>query len=410
MKKFFVVFIILFSANTCAASKPPYDVIIVGLGAMGSAATYQLAKSGVTVLAIDAHNPPHTLGSTHGDTRITRLAIAEGAEYVPLVLRSQQIWREIELETGYKLLIECGGLIMSVPNKQEKHGVSNFLQQTIKTADQFDIEHTELSAAEIHSRYPQFNLVGNEYGYYENQAGYLRPEECVRAQIELAKKYGATINSNERVLSFTANDSGVTVVTNKSTYKANKMILTAGPWINDLLPEYETIFKIYRQVQYWFALKDKSQYDAYNKLPVFIWSYGEKSDDFIYGFPAIDGPNGGLKIASESYVNETTPETVLREVSKAEISAMYKKIEVRIPGLSQDCIKAIVCLYTVTPDNKFVIDFLPKHKNVIVASPCSGHGFKHSAAIGEILMQLATQGKSKIDISSFALNRFQNNS
>lgn len=383
-----------------------YDVIVVGLGAMGSATTYQLAKSGVKVLGIDLYQPPHVHGSTHGDTRITRLAIGEGAEYVPLVTRSHELWRGIEQEVGYELLNKCGGLIMGVHSGVGQHGINDFLNQTVESANQYSIKHDELSTEQIKSRFPQFNLVGSEDGYFEPEAGFLRPEKCVQAQLELATKLGATINTGERALSYEDNGTFITVKTDKSTYQANKLIISAGPWINELVSDFKDVFKIYRQVLYWFDLNDKSQYETYSKLPVFIWEFGGSPDDFVYGFPAIDGSEGGLKVATEEYVTETTPEGTIRKVTQDEIDQMYEKyVKNKLPGLSNKCVKAASCLYTVTPDHKFVIDYHPKHKNVIVASPCSGHGFKHSAAIGEVLTQLALQGKSEIDVSAFSFNR-----
>ncbi|MDQ2973228.1 MAG: N-methyl-L-tryptophan oxidase [bacterium] len=383
-----------------------YDVIVIGLGAMGSAGTYQLARSGAKVLGIDRYEPPHIYGSTHGDTRITRLAIGEGAEYVPLVTRSHQLWREIESEVGYELLNQCGGLIMGVHSNMGQHGINDFLKQTISSAKQYGIKHDELSTEQIQARFPQFSLVGNEDGYFEQEAGFLRPEKCVLAQLELAKKYGATINTGETVTSFEDDGNSVVVKTNKTSYTAAKLIITAGPWVNELVSGYEAAFKIYRQVLYWFDLKDKTEYESYNKLPVFIWEFGGGPDDFVYGFPAVGGPDGGLKVATEEYASDILPDETKREVSQDEIESMYEKyIKDRMPGLSSKCVKAASCLYTVTPDHKFVIDYHPEHRNVIVASPCSGHGFKHSAAIGEVLSQLATTGKSEIDISEFGFNR-----
>ncbi len=385
-----------------------YDVIVVGLGAMGSAATYQLAKSGAKVLGIDRYSPPHIYGSTHGDTRITRLGIGEGAEYVPLVQRSHEIWREIEQEVGYELFDQCGGLVMAVQGGPGLHGVNQFLNQTIAAAKQYGIKHETLTTEQIKTRFPQFHLSGTEDGYYEPEAGLLRPEKCVQAQLELAKKHGAQINFDEQVISYADSGDKVIVTTDKGTYTAGKLIVAAGPWINELLPELAANFKIYRQVLCWFDLKDRTQYQRYATMPIYIWEFGASPDDFIYGFPMIDGPDGGAKVASEDYLQETSPDRVEREVTQAEIERIYNKyVRDHFPALSSKCIKAKSCLYTVTPDHGFVIDVHPEHQNVIIASPCSGHGFKHSAAIGEVLAQLATQGKSRLDISSFSLTRFK---
>jgi sarcosine oxidase len=388
-------------------SNNQFDVIVVGLGAMGSAAIYQLAKQGAKVLGIDRYKPPHAHGSTHGDTRITRVAIGEGSEYVPFAKRSHELWRDIEQKVGYKLLYQCGGLIMGVHSNQPQHGINDILNQTIVLAKQHNIEHCQLSTKQIQNNFPQFNLVGRENGYYEQGAGYLRPEKCVQAQLGLAAKHGAVISMGETVQSFKEIGNTVAVTTNKTSYTAGKLIISTGPWVNELVKGYGESFKIYRQVLYWFDIKDKSQYEAYSKLPVFLWEFGGGQSNFMYGFPAIDGPTGGLKVATEEYITETLP-GLKRKVTQHEIDHMYEKyVKDRMPGLSRKCLKTATCLYTTTPDHKFVIDYHPGHKNVIVASPCSGHGFKHSAAIGEVLSQLATSGKSAIDIKEFGFARLR---
>jgi sarcosine oxidase len=386
-----------------------FDAIVLGLGAMGSAAAYQLAKRGKKILGLDQYAPPHTLGSTHGDTRITRQAIGEGAEYVPLSLRSYEIWREIERLTGRDLLTVTGGLIMaSQSSHTPQHGAENFLQTTIDAARRYDIPHEVLDTAEIRKRFPQFQLFGDELGYYEKPAGFLRPERCIEAQLALARHFGASIHTQEQALSYQPGASGdqVTLTTNHGTYTAGQLIVTAGPWISSLLEErYARYFTVYRQVLYWFAVKESLASFLLGAFPIFIW---ERPHSSIYGFPAIDGSAGGVKIATEDYDSPTSPAVVTREVSSEETQQMYAKhIANGLPGLSAGCVKAVSCLYTVTPDGKFVLDRHPEHPQVIIASPCSGHGFKHSAAIGEVLAQLVSDGASQIDISSFGFSRFQ---
>jgi sarcosine oxidase len=384
-----------------------FGTIVLGLGAMGSAATYQLAKRGNKVLGIDQFSPPHIYGSTHGDTRITRQAIGEGEQYTPLAVRSYEIWEEIEKETGKKLLEKCGGLIISSGAKTAINHVENFFENTIAAAEKFGIKHEILNAEQIRERFPQFNIQDNESGYYEPDAGFLRPEECVNAQLELAEKYGAEIHKNEKVTSFTEESGVVRVRTDKGEYEADKLIVSAGSWVPTFLDEeYSKYFKIIRQVLFWFGIKESADQYTLDKFPIFIWELqGNKQG--MYGFPAIDGEYGGLKIASEQYETTTTADTVNRKVTQEEIKAMYENfVAPHFPGLSGKCVKAISCLYTVTPDSHFVIDAHPKYPCVIIASPCSGHGFKHSAAIGEVLSQLVIDGKSKIDISSFRIGRF----
>jgi sarcosine oxidase len=382
-----------------------YDVIVVGLGAMGAAATWQLALTGARTLGLDRFDPPHTRGSTHGDTRITRLAIGEGSQYVPLAQRSQQLWRTIEAETGQSLLHITGGLVVgrTTPSGSEAMG---FQQSTAAIARRFDIAHEELGSPDLDRRFPQFAFTGAEVGYFEPTAGYVRPEAAVAAQLQLAGKHGAHLRTGERVLGFEATVDHVRVTTDQGRYRAARLVLTAGPWVSEFLPEYPDLFRVFRQVLYWFDLKDPDTYELYHRMPIFIWEVDGSPGLGLYGFPAIDGPRGGLKLATEQYVVSTSPDLPQAPVADAEIAAMHRGlVAARLPGLSARCVKAVTCLYTVTPDHGFVIDRHPEHDNVIVASPCSGHGFKHSAAIGEILAQLATRGHSDLDISRFSFDR-----
>jgi sarcosine oxidase len=386
-----------------------YETIVIGLGAMGSASVYQLSKKGNKVLGIDQFAPPHKIGSTHGDTRITRQAIGEGEEYVPLSLHSYKVWDELEKKAGKKLLTTTGGLIIGSKNAKNFHGSNNFLQTTIDTAKKFNISHSVLSTDELRKKFPQFRIEDGYIGYYEDNAGFLSPELCVETQIELAKQQGAQINLNEKVKQLlTLTDGSVEVSTDKGVYNANKVIVSAGPWINQFFPEYADLFKVYRQVLYWFDIKEDITTYLPENFPIFIF-VGTGEDD-IYGFPAIDGPHGGLKVAFEEYLIDTTPENVNREISREEIKRVYKKyITKHLPGVSDKCIKAVSCLYTVTPDSKFVIDTHPEYSQIIIASPCSGHGFKHSAAIGEALSELAVTGESQFDLNAFKIDRFTKN-
>lgn len=385
-----------------------FDAIVIGLGAMGSAATYHLAKSGVRVLGIDRHDPPHAFGSSHGDTRITRLAVGEGEEYVPLVRRSHDLWRDIETETGRHLLEQCGGLIMGVEHGHRQHGAPHFVRRTIDIATRNAIPHETLTTDDIRSRYPQFNVSDGTFGYFEPGAGYLLPEECVRAQHELAKRHGAVLHTNERVLAWEGNGNRVTVTTGTAGYTAKRLVICAGPWIRELLPDYREFFSIHRQVLFWFGLADEKTYAAYRALPIHIWVYGTGPDEMVYGFPAIDGPAGGVKVAGEQFVTTTDPKDPRRRVDQDEIHRAYEHhVRRNYHGLDRRCVKATACLYTVTPGFRFVIDRHPEHGNVVIASPCSGHGFKHSAAIGEALAQLTVDGTTTIDIGPFRLDRLQ---
>jgi len=382
------------------------DVIVVGLGAMGSAALAELAKAGARVVGFDRFSPPHSFGSSHGETRITRLAIAEGSHYVPLVLRSHQLWRELERATGMELLSECGGLTMAPPGGGRLHGVDNYLDRIRSVARQFGIEHENLGAEQIARRFPQFELVGDEDGYYEPASGFLRPERCIAAQLRLASEHGAEVRLDERVIDYASTGHGIAVTTDSGSFRSGQLILAAGPWIGPLLPRYRDRFRVYRQVVFWFALNDGAAYESYRQLPIYIWETGHDAEDLIYGFPAVDGPGGGAKVATEQYVMTTDADRLEREVRPEEIEAIYERlVRRRLPGLDRRCLKATACMYTVTPDSGFVVDRHPEHENVLVVSACSGHGFKHSPAIGEAIAQLAIGGRSELDLSEFSLTR-----
>jgi len=384
-----------------------FDTIVLGLGAMGSAALCQLARRGKGVLGIDQFSPPHALGSSHGDTRITRLAIGEGKQYTPLALRSHQLWRELEKETGTELLTTCGGLIISSGAKTSRSHVENFFDNTLAAARKFAIAHEVLDAAEIRRRFPRFNVADDEQGYLERDSGFLRPEACVRAQLMVAERRGAEIHREERVSRFDASTNAVTVTTDKETYVAGTLIVTAGPWLPGLVDSrLARHFTVYRQTLFWFDVDGPVTPYLPERWPVFIWELQGKKQG-IYGFPAIDGPRGGMKIATEQYEATTTAAAVERAVSDEEKQVMYEGyVAPYIAGVSNRCVRAMSCLYTVTPDFGFVIDTHPDSKRVIIVSPCSGHGFKHSPAIGEALADLAIDGATATDLGAFSLQRF----
>ena len=370
------------------------DAIVVGLGAVGSAALYQLARRGARVLGVDRFSPPHAFGSSTGGTRITRKAIGEGDEYVPLVLRSYELFREIEKAAGERLLTVTGGLWISSPARQAETHVANFFDNTLAAARRFRIEHEILPPAEIRRRFPQFRVRDNECGYYEPDAGYLRPEACIRAQLALARAHGAEIRVDSPVRSL------------EDLPSARTVILAAGAWVRDFLPpEVAALFKVTRQVQYWFEVPGAVERFMAPNFPVWIWELQDRRN-VIYGFPAIDG---AVKVATEEYAIPVSPEPVEARsgVTEAEQQAMHADLVAPyLPGVGPRCVKATSCLYTATPDFGFVVDRHPTHGDVIVASACSGHGFKHSAAVGEALAELATEGRSSLDLGKFSLARF----
>jgi sarcosine oxidase len=376
------------------------DVVVVGLGAMGSAACAQLAARGTSVIGIDQYHPPHPYGSTHGETRMTRLAVGEGPEYVPLVRRSHELWREIEAQTGTRLLTQTGGLIISRPG-------SWFFEGTRDLARRVGIEHEELSPTELRQRFPMFAVDEETEGYYEPAAGYVHPEDAVRAQLALARRGGAELRLGERVLDWSASGQHVTVVTDRARYAAEQLILCAGPWLPGLFPEGRNLFAVHRQVQFWFPIRHG--YEQLQTMPVFVWDFGGERDGFVhfdgfYGFPAVDGPAGGVKVATETYETTTEPDGHQHPPTAAETAAMYSHcVEARLPWLGPQPLRTLSCLYTCTRGSRFIVDRHPSHDAVLIVSPCSGHGFKHSPAIGEAVAQWVTDGQPKLDLNHFRL-------
>jgi sarcosine oxidase len=302
------------------------------------------------------------------------------------------------------LLTQNGGLVISSGVTRAKTHVSGFFDNTVSAARKFGIAHELLEAAQIRKRFPQFRIHDDENGYYEPEAGFVRPEECIAAELELARKHGAEIVTSETMQSFEEITGGVRVTTDKGAYEGTKIILSIGSWLPQLMPpDIARLFKIHRQVLHWFDVEDRTAYAPEN-FPIFIWEPRDASQG-IYGFPAID--ETGFKIATEDYAVETTPQDVNRQVAPSEMDAMYgTQVAPNFIGVRRDCLRTATCLYTVTSDAGFVIDHLPGSERVILASPCSGHGFKHSAAIGEALAELALDGRSRHDLSAFRLDRF----
>lgn len=386
------------------------DIMVIGLGAMGSAALYQLSQRAGSrkIIGLDKFAPPHPFGSTHGESRITRQAIGEGRVYTPLSLRSYEIWRQLEHDTGEKCLTVTGGLIMASPSGYQLHGRNNFLEETVLAAVRYGItKHEILLAHDIRRRFPQFFLQGDEEAYYEYEAGILHPENCIRANLKRALESNPNVQARtgNEIIGIKPRGDSVMVFADNRIYEAGQVILTVGPWLKHLLAKrYHGLFGIYRQVMYWFHPRESIVPYEVGNFPVFIWQF---DGGFIYGFPAIGGRDGGVKVASEQVAVQTDPDLVNREVSKEETLAMHKNfIASRLPGLSPNCARTATCLYTVTSDSNFVIDRHPEFPQVIIASACSGHGFKHSAAVGQILAELALDGKSSFDISQFSINRF----
>ena len=404
------------------SSSTPYDAIVIGLGAIGAATLYQLAKRGVRVLGIDRFNPPHDQGSSHGESRITRLAIGEGDgehggdAYVPLVQRSHDIWRELEALTGRTVMTTTAGLIMG-PREgvTQHHGKVDFVRRTIASAERHGIAHQVLEAADVRRRYPQFGVSGDELIYWERDAGFVRPEEAIAAQLQAALMLGAHIRTDEPVLGLqpVGNGDTVRVETARGMYSAGQVVVAAGAWLPAFLGDtvrasWHGDFQVYRQTMHWFDPGRHAPDFAPGRMPVFIWMFGGDDDDFVYGFPSANASQPALKVATEQYLATTDPGRMDRSVSAGETRDFYQRLlAARFPQIDGSAIQAKACLYTVTPDHNFVVDTLDDAANVLVVSACSGHGFKHSAGLGDALADKVLRTETRFDLRPFSRDRLK---
>jgi sarcosine oxidase len=351
---------------------------------------------------LDRFAPPHPWGSTHGDTRITRLAIGEGREYVPLVRRSHALWRELEAQTGRELLTQTGILIIAHPS-------SPFLAETRAAARLHAIAHENIDTDALRVRFPMFAPAEGTEAYLEPDGGYVRPEAAVSAQLTLAAQHGARLQLREPVRGWSASANGVLVTTDADTYAADQLVLCAGAWIGELLPGARDVFGVYRQVLYWWAIREG--YEQLRDMPVFVWDFGGPLEGFehldgFYGFPAIDGPGGGIKVATETFETTTAPDGRQHPASDSEVARMYERyVAPHFPWLERRVLRTASCLYTSTRGCRFVIDRHPDHEAVMIVSACSGHGFKHSPAIGEAVAQCLTGQAPEVDLAAFRLDR-----
>jgi sarcosine oxidase len=372
-----------------------YDVIVLGLGAMGSASLCQLAKRGMKTLGLDQFAPPHTLGSSHGQTRIIREAYFEHPSYVPIVQRAYELWADLEKETRQKLFVQTGGVMIGPADGVVVRGA-------IESARQHHLAHEVLSAAKVRSRYPALRPDDQMRAVYEPRAGILFPEGCVAAHMQVATKHGAELRLNEKVVDWSIEAERVVVKTSSEEFSAAKMVVAAGPWLPQIMPELARLLKVERQVLFWFEPKSSPEIFRPSRCPIHLWQAAPRK--FFYGFPDL---GDGVKIAKHHEGETTTPESVDRTVHESEITEMRGILERFLPEANGRLLSATVCLYTDTPDEHFIIDFHPRSRNVVILSPCSGHGFKFSSAVGEIAADLVEKERSRLDISRFALSRFQ---
>lgn len=361
------------------------EVAVIGLGAMGAAALYQLARRGVGAIGIDRFDPPHDQGSTHGETRVTRVAVGEGAQFVPLVRRSHEIWREIEHATGETLLVTCGEVLIGREDSSAGlHQRPGFFRQARAVAERFGIPYEMLDRNALAARFPQFaNLVSDDAGLFEPDGGFVHVERCVGTQLAEARRLGAEVEANTVVTGIAQFRGGVRIATGADEILADQAIVAAGAWTAPLLgPPFDRLLRVTRQVLYWFEADEPALYGP-DACPAFIRMTGPGNENMFYGVPTPAGATG-IKLGTEQFTHATAADCVVREVREAEIRGFHDQhVAPFLRSVSSRLIRAKACLYTETADANFIIDRVPGHERVHVISACSGHGFKHSAAIGE---------------------------
>lgn len=361
---------------------------------MGSSAAYHLSKTGRKILLLDKFFPPHNAGSSHGQSRIIREAYFESPLYVPLVQLAYRLWDELEQESGKKLFLKTGGLMLGKQDLKVFQGSS-------RSAVQHGIQYEYLNGSEIKNRFPIFKPATDTVALFEKNAGILFPEECIRTNLELAKMGDVDFHFGETVVQIKNKGDLVEIQTDKETYDVRKVIVSAGAWIGGLFPELQLPLTVKRQVLFWYkCVSANAENFLPERFPIYIWEH--EADNIFYGFPDL---GDGIKIAVHHQGKLTTADQVDRTVSPEEIDQMTSIVNHYFDA-QLVFNYATVCMYTNTPDEDFIIDFHPGNKNIIVASACSGHGFKFSSAIGKILSEMILDEPISFDLSPFNIGRF----
>ena len=365
---------------------PAYDVIVAGLGAMGSATTAELASRGVSVLGIDALRPPHDRGSSHGDTRVIREAYWEHPLYVPLVRRAYDRWHRLEKDSGQRLLVTTGALLMGAEE-------GPLIQGTLASAHQHQLDWEQLTAADIGRRYPLFRPDADAVGILERRAAVLFPEKCIAAFLTRAEDRGAELRLEEPISEWRIVDGAVEVTTSQGRYSAGRLVMAVGAWAPELISGLP--LEIERQVMHWFEPGDRSAF-APDRFPIFLFE--EADGGHWYGLPDF---GLGLKAAIHHGGATTTADSVDRAVGDADTATIRAVLRRRIPLADAVPSRSKVCIYTNTPDANFLIDTHPEHPECLIVSACSGHGFKFSSVIGEIAADLVTTGSTHFELGPF---------
>ena len=371
-----------------------YDTIIIGLGGMGSAAAFHAAQRGQRVLGIEQFTPAHANGSSHGHSRIIRQAYFEDPAYVPLLKRAFTLWEELASHADEDLLHLTGGIMLGHPD-------SDVIQGTLASIHTHQLPHRIYTASDIRNNFPALTPSDDTIAVGETRAGYVVPEATVRTHLRLATAHGATLHFQERVLSWHVEpDHTVRVRTDRGDYQARTLIISAGAWASQLLAQLGLPLRVERRVLCWF--EPHGGYEPFNEahFPIYIWDCGDGVS--FYGFPYQPGTKG-VKVAIHTVGELCTPETINRQLTPNDTAHLQSLLASRIPALTGPLVDSATCMYTLTPDEHFIIAHHPEHANVIVASPCSGHGFKFTPVIGEILADLAIHGQTAHDIRLFAM-------
>jgi sarcosine oxidase len=370
-----------------------FDILVIGLGAHGSSALYHLAKTGRKVIGIDRFTPPHHHGSSHGQSRIIRQAYHENPVYVPFVRAAYALWDELQREAGRTLLVETGGLLLGNAETMVVSGAR-------LSAETHGIAYEWLEATDLRRRFPAFRPTDDTVAVWEKRAGILFPEECIKAHLAGAAAKGAEIRTNEQVLSITPDGNSVEVKTSKGRYLAEKVIVSAGACVGELLPELRLPLYIERQVVCWFRDTGAGSVLLPDRMPVYIWEY--MPGRLFYGFPDL---GQGIKIGFHHGGRHIRPDE-LRQDAGAEEIAEIREIARTYLAIEPVFEAASVCMYTNTPDEDFIIDEYPGCPQILVVSPCSGHGFKFSSVVGKIARDWAVEQPVEFDLRPFALGRW----
>jgi sarcosine oxidase len=375
-------------------------IIVIGLGAMGSSTALHLAARGHRVLGFDQFTPPHSYGSSHGQTRIIRQSYWEDPRYVPLLLRAYELWRRLEVDTGSSLLQITGGLMIG------REG-GELVTRSTTSAEQFALPHEVLSASQIRRLYPAFRIDDDWVAFWERDAGYLHPEACVRLQLQQSALAGAELHFNESVIDWKAlPGGGVLVRTARERYAADHLVVTAGPWAPQILRELNLPLSVTRQVVFRFEPIGDIELFRRERMPIYIREM-EAGPPLLYGFP-LTGPDAeGVKAGLHGSDEFCSPETVDREIRPEDECLIRERLAEALPSLAGRLLHAETCLYTTTPDEHFVIDKHPEFPQVTVAAGFSGHGFKFASVLGEVLADLAMDSKPAYDLELFSVRRFQ---